>query len=172
MANQIRYNISVTPIETVQSADGATNYDIIAGEVAGTLGGSGTSVVTDYHSTLTNAKQGFGGNNAASGVKYYVDANDADDATSISAETAIKFLFIKNTGYTYSSASALGAASTLSIRVTASTTTIAVLDPGECLILKDDNGSINGTDIHCRTVNNNGSTGTLDSVAVEFLAVK
>lgn len=172
MANQIRYNISVTPIETVQSADGATNYDIIAGEVAGTLGGSGISVVTDYHSTLTNAKQGYGGNNAASGVKYYMDANDANDDADISAETAIKFLFIKNTGYTYSSASALGSASTLSVRVLAGATVISVLDPGESIVLKDDNGGISGAAIHCRTVNNNGSTGTLDSVAVEFLAVK
>ena len=172
MANQIRYNISVTPIETVQSSDGATNHDIIAGEVAGTLGGSGTAVVTDYHSTLTNAKQGFGGNNAASGVKYYMQAVHDDDAESTSGETAIKFLFIKNTGFTYSSSSALGAASTLSVRVKAGTTTIAVLDPGECIALKDDNGGINGTDIHCRTVNNDGSTGTLDAVAVEFLAVK
>ena len=170
MANQIRYNISVTPIETITSEDSTTTNDIIAGEVSGTLGSSGICVATNYQNT--NAKQGIGGSDAAPGVKYYLDANDANDTTSTSAETAIKFLYIKNTGYTFSSTSALGAASTLSVRVLAGSTVISVLDPGESIVLKDDNGGINGTDIHCRTVNNNGSTGTLDSVAVEYLAFK
>ena len=170
MANQIRYNVSVTPIETITSEDTTTTNDIIAGEVAGTLGSSGISVVTNYQNT--NAKQGFGGSDAAPGVRYYMDADDQNDTTSTSAETAIKFLYIKNTGYTFSSTSVLGAVSTLSVKVIAGSTTISILDPGESIVLKDDNGGINGTDIHCRTVNTNGSTGTLASVAVEFLAVK
>ena len=102
----------------------------------------------------------------------YVDADDANDTTSISTETAIKFLFIKNTGYTFSSTSVLGAANTLSVKVMAGTQTISILDTNECIVLKDDNGGLNGTDIHVRTVNTNGSTGTLDSLAVEFLAIK
>ena len=170
MANQIRYNISVTPIETITSEDTSTTNDIIAGEVSGSLGSSGICVTANYQNT--NAKQGIGGSDADPGVKYYLDANDANDTTSTSAETAIKFLYIKNTGYTFSSTSALGAASTLSVRVLAGSTVISVLDPGESIVLKDDNGGINGTDIHCRTVSNANGNITDDSVAVEFLATK
>ena len=170
MADHVKYNISVTPIETLTSGDGATTTDIIAGEVAGTVGGSGVSLATNYQQT--NIKQGYGGSDAAPGVKYYVDADDANDTTSISTETAIKFLFIKNTGYTFSSTSVLGAANTLSVKVMAGTQTISILDTNECIVLKDDNGGLNGTDIHVRTVNTNGSTGTLDSLAVEFLEIK
>ena len=54
----------------------------------------------------------------------------------------------------------------------ATSQTISVLDPGEAIILKDDNAGINAGDIHCRTVdldgNDNASAGHL---AVEYLVV-
>jgi hypothetical protein len=51
-------------------------------------------------------------------------------------------------------------------------TMISVLDPGEAIVLKDDNAGINGTDLHVRTVDTDGSdNSSAGHLAYEYLVV-
>ena len=168
MADRIEFTISATPIETVTSEDGASTHDVMAGEVRQTVGGSGSCLVTDYQGT--DAQQGFGGA-AGAGVKTYREADDANNTTNISADANARFVFIKNTGYTYSTATALGAALDASVKVMVGTAMISVLAAGEAIILKDVNGGFDCDDIHVRTVTNAGANGSPGHMAVEFLVV-
>ena len=170
MAGTITFAVSCTPSEVVQSEDGVTNIDIISGEVASSLGGSGSAVVTSYLGS--NAYQGIGGSDAAPGVRLYREADDNNNTTDISAEATASFVFIKNTGKLYSTPSVLGAALTASVKVMIGTTMISVLDAGEAIVLKDDNLGIACTGIHVRTVTTAGADdNTLGHLAVEFLVV-
>ena len=52
------------------------------------------------------------------------------------------------------------------------TTLISVLDPGEAIVLKDDNAGIDCGGIHVRTVNLNGAdNSSAGHLAVEYLVV-
>jgi hypothetical protein len=168
MADRIEFSVSATPIETVTSEDGTSTHDVIAGEIRTTVGATGSCAVTDYQGT--DAHQGFGGS-AGPGVKTYREADDGNDTTDISADNNSRFVFIKNTGFLYSSATALGAALNASVKVMSGTTCISVLATGEAIILKDVNGGIDCGGIHVRTVLNNGSNGTPGHMAVEFLII-
>ena len=82
-------------------------------------------------------------------------------------------MFIKNTGYTFSSATALGdsLSKALKVMVPGGTTIISVLDPGEAIVLKDDNAGLDGR-FHVRTVDLDGSDNTgAGHLAVEYLVV-
>jgi hypothetical protein len=160
MANRIKYAVSMTPIETLTDAQSIT-HDVIAGEVGKSLGGDGTALVTD-----------FAGSAAANGylnqTVNYISAVDDADTMDISSEAGASLVFIKNTGCLFSSATVLGAASALSLKVMYLTNTIAILDAGEAIILKDDNSGIVCTNIHIRTVTAAGANQTPDELAVEF----
>jgi len=57
------------------------------------------------------------------------------------------------------------------VMVPSGTTIISVLDPGEAIVLKDDNGGIDGR-FHLRTVDLDGSDNTTAGhLAVEYLVV-
>jgi len=168
MADRIEFTVSATPIETVTSEDGASTHDIIAGEIRQTVGGGGSCAVTDYQGT--DAQQGFGGS-AGAGVKTYREAIDTTDATDISADANARFVFIKNTGYEYSTPTALGATLDASVKVMSGTTLISVLAAGEAIVLKDVNGGLVCTAIHVRTVTNAGANWTSGHMAVEFLVI-
>ena len=164
MADKVTYSISVTPQEELAEENGGSTF-IVASEVGKGLGGSGVAVVTNY--THTAASQGY--KDAA--VNYH-ECTDGNDTTAPSTETSASFIFYKNTGYTFSSATALGVKLDKAVKVMCNTTVISVLDPGECLILKDDNRGINASDIHCRTVDlDGGNNATAGHLAVEYLVV-
>ena len=163
MADEVRYRISVEPVEELTDEQSNT-HQVISGEVARTLGGAGEAVVTDYSAVGT--VQGF-----ANGIISYLECVDDSDAGDISSETTASFVFIKNTGYTYSSATALGVALSASVKVMVGTTLICLLDAGECMVLKDDNKTIDCTGIHVRTVQTSGTTGDIGHLAVEYLVV-
>ena len=164
MSDKVRYAVSVNPLEEITDEQSNT-YTVISGEVGRNLGGSGEAVVTGY-------------SGAAAAQRYkdatvnYLECIDSDDATDISSETTASFVFIKNTGFTFSSATVLGAALTKSVKVMSGTTLLTLLDAGEVYVAKDDNAAINCTAIHVRTVDvdgsNNASAGHL---AVERLVV-
>ena len=166
MSDQIRYSISVTPVETL-TTENSTTEDVIASEVNKSLGGSGTAAVTSYGRDAD--VQGY-----KDAAVNYREAIDSADTTDISSESAATFLYIKNTGFAYSSATVLGAALSKAVKVMSGTTLLSVLDPGEPFgPLKDDNGGIDCTGIHVRTVDLDGSeNASAGHLAVEFLAVK
>ena len=104
MADRIKFAVRCTPIETITD-ENAAEHDIIASEVNRSLGGGGDSVsLANY--TGTAANQGY--LNAA--VNYKIATHSAG-GTALSA-TEGDFVFIKNTGYKFSSATVLGASTT------------------------------------------------------------
>ena len=178
MADKVRYTMHVTPIEEVTKAitytgeeqtdvlvDSSTTVEVIATEVNTTVGGSGEAVVADYAGSA--ADQGY-----KDKVVNYLSAIDSADTTDISSEATATFVFIKNTGYTFESATVLGPALSKALKVMVGTTVISVLDPGECIVLKDDNAGIVCTGIHVRTVDlDGGDNGSAGHLAVEYLVL-
>jgi len=164
MAEYIYYNINVKPTET-PSIDYGVAKKILASEVGKTLGGS-CAAVADCNGAVANV------NGYADATVNYRNASDGDDTTDISSETTASFVFIKNTGYEYSTATALGDALSKSLKVMVGTTLISLLDAGECIVLKDDNAGIDCSNIHVRTVDTNGNDNTsAGHLAVEFLVM-
>lgn len=162
MADSVKYQISVQPLEELTEENGGTR-NIIASEVGKTLGGSGAAAVTDYSGTA--AAQGY--KDAAVSYGEAIDDADTDD---LSSETTASFVFVRNTGYTYSSATALGASLAKALKIMVGTTLIAVLDPGEPWTTKDDNAGIDCTGIHVRTVDLDGSdNASAGHLAYEYL---
>ena len=180
MADKITYSLSVTPIETVTQAvtysniEDAANHatvtnnshDVLATEVATSLGGAGEAVCNGYNGTAAN--QGY-----LNQTVNYIEANDSADTNDLSAETTASFIFIKNTGKTFSSATVLGDTlnKALKIMYPGGTSLISVLDPGEAIVLKDDNLGLNAQ-FHIGTVDLDGGDNTsAGHLAVEYLVV-
>lgn len=164
----VKYAVSVTPIEQLDTENNTTK-DIVASEVNTSLGGDGTSNVTNYGGTAS--AQGF-----LNTAPYYVEAIDSADTTALTTETTCSFIHIKNTGYTYSSSSALGAALDASLKVMAGDSDkecIAVLEPGASICLPCNTGAnVDGSAIYVRSVNHDGTANTsIGHLAVEFLGV-
>jgi hypothetical protein len=118
MASRVDYAVSATPIYSYTPAGEGAAVDVIATDVGKSIGGSGNSTVT-WGST-----GGFTGGSPA----Y---ASTADTITCTSA----KFIYLKHTGYVYSSPSALGAVTTANLTVKAGGVTIAVLEAGGSIVL-------------------------------------
>ena len=132
MASRVQYAVSATPIVTVAAGENQA-VDTISADVGKTLGGSGSSTVT-WGSTV-----GYG-----SGSPVYVTTATnyavGQTATSLGTFTSAKFIFVKHSGYLFSSSSALGAATTAKLKVCmvatiAAATTVAILNAGEAIIL-------------------------------------
>lgn len=160
MADKVRTTMTVYPYETPAIEHG-TASDVIASEINTAWSITTDAAVTDYSGTA--AAQGY-----KDQTVNYLECVDSVDTTDISAETTASFVMIKNTGSTFSSATALGATLAKSVKVMVGTTLIALLDSGEGIILKDDNATIDCTGIHVRTVDTDGS----DNAAAGHLAVE
>jgi hypothetical protein len=134
MASRVEYAVSCTPIVTVAAATESPTYDALCVDVAKQLGSSGSVAVT-WGTTV-----GY-----AAGSPAYVTSGTAaytagQTAVSLGTFTSTKFVYIKHSGYLYSSSSVLGAATTLKLKICmaatiADATTIAVLNPGDSIIL-------------------------------------
>ena len=167
MADRISYSVSVTPIETIAGEETSITNDIIASEIGKSFSGNGTATVTDYSGTAAN--QGY--KDRTVNYKEADDASDAEDL--VDSESTATFIYIKNTGYAFNSATVLGAALNKSLKIMApgGTTLISILDPGEAIVLKDDNAGLDGR-FHVRTVDLDGSNNTgAGHLAVEYLVV-
>jgi len=161
---KMRYAISVVPTETLEDQNGG-DHTVLSGEVGKSLGGNGEALVTNY--TADKDVQGF-----LDATANYREAIDSADTTAISSESTASFVFIKNTGCEYSTASSLGDALTASIKVMYNTALISLLDAGECIVLKDDNAGIDCTKITVRTMTTTGEENSeIGHLAVEFLVV-
>jgi hypothetical protein len=104
MAGKIRFAVSATPIETLTDENSGT-HDVIAGEVLKQLGGSGESLaLTAYNGAAAN--QGY-----LNATVNYKSADYTAGGAKLT-NTIPDFIFIKNTGHIFSSATVLGAVST------------------------------------------------------------
>ena len=153
MADSVQFSVSCTPVEELATENSGTS-NILASEVNTSLGGSGTATVASYAGTAAN--QGY-----LNATVNYFEGLDSSDSTDLSSETSATFIFIKNTGFTFSSATVLGASLSKALKIMApgGTTIISVLDPGEAIVLKDDNAGLDGR-FHVRTVDLDGSDNT------------
>ena len=166
MSDNIRFAISVEPREELTGEETTITQEVLATEIGRTVGGSGSVDVTDY--SLAAAVQGY-----KDRIPNYLEAPDDADTTDISSEATAKFVYIKNTGKAFSSATVLGAELDASLKIMSVTTLIAILAPGEAWFTKDANGGIACTGIHVRTVTNAGADDTdLGTLAVERLVCK
>ena len=117
MASRVEFGVSATPVYSHAAGEGVAS-DVIAADVNKSLGGAGSVTCT------WGITGGYG-----SGAPVYASAVDTVTCTSA------KFVFVKHTGYAYSSSSVLGAAVTTQLTVKAGLVTIAVLQAGEAIVL-------------------------------------
>ena len=129
MASRIDFAVSCMPVCAVAAGENIAT-ETIAADVLKSLGSAGSVTVT-WGTTI-----GY----AAGAAAYVSTGATIGTGTTVGTLTSIKFITIKNTGYLYSSSSVLGAATTYKVTVcmnatVAPGTTIAVLGPGESIVL-------------------------------------
>jgi len=191
--DKIQFAVSMTPCEMVgASGEGGAQNFISASEAYGSGGGSGEVTGLDIISG------GGAGDGYDDGAVYYQSAaaSAEDDATNtvanfdlgeMDATTGIEFLYIKHTGFEYSSATALGDANTADILSVLAAfaadqyVTISRLKAGEAIVLPirskatvaDHSLVVDGTKILVASTDGTNYDGTIgaNTIAVEFLAV-
>ena len=164
MANRVDYAVSVTPIRTIDADnDEYLAHDVIEGDIRKTLGGSDSILTGASTITVSGFSEGAVayGNCPASG-KLAIAGTD---------NTAQDMLFIKHTGFQFSSSSALGSASTASNLLEVFVehaedqfTKICSIAPGGAIVLPSIPALGNNQSFHV------GSSGS-ETIAVEFAAI-
>ena len=194
MANdKVQFSVSMTPLEMVgTSSQGSAQNFIASSEAYGSGGGSGEVTGLDI---ITGAGAGDGYDD---GTKFYQTAAAIaeDNATNtvadndlgvMDATTGIEFLYIKHTGFEFSSATVLGDANTTDILSVLAAfaadqyVTIARLKAGEAIVLPirskatvaDHSLVVDGTKILVASTDGTNYDGTIgdNSIAVEFVAI-
>jgi len=193
-SDKVQFAVSMTPLEMVgASSEGSTQTFIVASEAYGSGGGSGEVTGLDI---ISGAGAGDGYDDS---TKYYqsVTAIAEDNATNtvtdndlgvMDATTGIEFLYIKHTGFEYSSATALSSTantadilSVLAAFAADQYVTIARLKAGEAIVLPirskatvtDHSLVVDGTKILVASTdgtNYDGTTGA-STIAMEFVAI-
>ena len=192
-SDKVQFAVSMTPLEMVgASSEGSTQNFIAASEAYGSGGGSGEVTGLDI---ISGAGDGDGYDD---GTKYYqsVAASAEDDATNtvtnfdlgvMDSTTGIEFLYIKHTGFEYSSATALGDANTTDILSVLAAfaadqyVTIARLKAGEAIVLPIRSKAtvanhslvVDGTKILVASTDGSNYDGTIgaNTIAMEFVAI-
>ena len=170
MADSVQFSVSCTPVEEISDENSGT-HSILSGEVKTSLGGNGVAAVADYSATA--AVQGY--KDAAVNYKEAPDGSSGEVA--ISTESTASFIFIKNTGFVFSSATALGAVEEsrlLKVTTNSGAIILSCLDAGEAIILKglQATGTMDASGIEVETVNSDGSEASGGvHLAVEYLVV-
>ena len=174
-SGKIRFSVSATPIETVTSGSTeATTFDVPSVECFGSVGGNGEVAGVAYVDA-GGANDGYAG-----GSPVYISAAIAVDAsgTALTSLAACKFLYLKHTGFEFSTSSALSSTTNtvdaLTILVTGGTdhTVIARLLAGESIVLPmRGTTNISVYEISSSDGGNLDSTTGLNTIAVEMIAV-
>lgn len=125
--HEVRWSVSATPVAKESGDDGGTMaHDTIHENIRKTLGGSGTST------TAGAISQGGTFTNGVSSTPYL----QADNSTTAAiGDGTATFIYVKHTGYLWSSASVLGAATTDTLKIYADSEHIATLNAGEAWII-------------------------------------
>ena len=161
--SKVNYTISMTPLTTVSaSADSYLAHDIINMDIGKRLtANADVTVDTAAHTTV-----GY-----AAGVVAYVSAATGSKTQLGADNTAYDFVYIKNTGFLYSSATVLGDATALYLDVfiekTAGSAYIEIcsLPPGAAVTLPNFPAQGSSLGIHVQP-----ATGS-DHIAVEYALI-
>ena len=192
-SDKVQFAVSMTPLEMVgSSSEGSTQNFIVASEAYGSGGGSGEVTGLDIIS-------GAGaGNGYDDGTRYYQSAaaiaedNASDAAAShdlgaMDATTGIEFLYIKHTGFQYSSPTAFLVANTADVLSVLAYfgsdqyVCIARLKAGEAIVLPIRSKAtvanhslvVDGTKILAVSTDGTNYDGTIgeNTIAYEFVAI-
>ena len=192
-SDKVQFAVSMTPLEMVgSSSEGSTQNFIVASEAYGSGGGSGEVTELDIIS-------GAGaGNGYDDGTRYYQSAaaiaedNASDAAAShdlgaMDATTGIEFLYIKHTGFQYSSPTAFLVANTADVLSVLAYfgadqyVCIARLKAGEAIVLPIRSKAtvanhslvVDGTKILAVSTDGTNYDGTIgaNTIAYEFVAI-
>jgi len=192
-SDKVQFAVSMTPLEMVgSSSEGSTQTFIVSSEAYGSGGGSGEVTGLDI---ISGAGAGDGYDD---GTRYYQSAaaiaeDDASDAAgshdlgAMDATTGIEFLYIKHTGFEYSSATAFGVANTADILSVLAYFAadqyicIARLKAGEAIVLPirskatvvNNSLVVDGTKILAVSTDGTNYDGTIgeNTIAYEFVAI-
>ncbi len=192
-SDKVQFAVSMTPLEMVgSSSEGSTQNFIVSSEAYGSGGGSGEVTGLDI---ISGAGAGDGYDD---GTRYYQSAaaiaedNASDAAAShdlgaMDATTGIEFLYIKHTGFEYSSETALGVANTADILSVLAYFAadqyicIARLKAGEAIVLPIRSKAtvanhslvVDGTKILAVSTDGTNYDGTIgeNTIAYEFVAI-
>jgi len=174
-SGKMRFSVSATPVETVASeSTEATTFDVPSVECFGTVGGSGEVAGVAYVDA-GDANDGYVG-----GSPVYIVANPAADpgGNNLTSLPNCKFLYLKHTGFEFSSSSTLSTTTNtvdaLTILVTGGTDNIVIarLLAGEAIVLPM-RGATNPSVIEVSSSDGGNLDDTigLNTIAVELLAV-
>ena len=192
-SDKVQFAVSMTPLEMVgSSSEGSTQNFIVSSEAYGSGGGSGEVTGLDIIS-------GAGaGNGYDDGTRYYQSAaaiaedNASDAAAShdlgaMDATTGIEFLYIKHTGFQYSSPTAFLVANTADVLSVLAYfgadqyICIARLKAGEAIVLPIRSKAtvanhslvVDGTKILAVSTDGTNYDGTIgeNTIAYEFVAI-
>ena len=192
-SDKVQFAVSMTPLEMVgSSSEGSTQNFIVSSEAYGSGGGSGEVTGLDI---ISGAGAGDGYDD---GTRYYQsaaaiaednasDAAGSHDLGAMDATTGIEFLYIKHTGFEYSSATALGVANTADILSVLAYfaadqyVCIARLKAGEAIVLPIRSKAtvanhslvVDGTKILAVSTDGTNYDGTIgaSTIAMEFVAI-
>ena len=174
-SGKMRFAVSATPVETVTSGSTeATTFDVPSVECFGSVGGSGEVAGVAY------VDAGGPNDGYVGGSPVYFSAPTQADASgqALTSLGSCKFLYLKHTGFEFSSTSALSTTTNtvdaLTILITGGTdhTVIARLLAGESIVLPM-RGATNISQIEVSSSdggNLDASVG-LNTIAVEMIAV-
>ena len=192
-SDKVQFAVSMTPLEMVgSSSEGSTQNFIVASEAYGSGGGSGEVTGLDI---ISGAGAGDGYDD---GTKYYQsaaaiaednasDAAGSHDLGAMDATTGIEFLYIKHTGFEYSSATAFLVANTADVLSVLAYfgadqyICIARLKAGEAIVLPIRSKAtvanhslvVDGTKILAVSTDGTNYDGTIgeNTIAYEFVAI-
>ena len=127
VTHEVRWSVSATPVAKEGGADGgALAYETLHENIRKSVGGSGVATITG---TVDK------GGTYADGVNTdtpYLSATSGGVAIGQGTST---FIWIRHTGYEYSTATVLGDATTDTINVLIGAEVVAALRPGEAWII-------------------------------------
>lgn len=174
MASSVQFGVSITPVEEITDENSGT-HNVMSSEVGKSLGGSGEATVASYQPLDDDvANQGY--LDAAANYKEAPDG--AGNEETITDETTASLVFIKNTGYAFSTSTALGSKDSdgrlVKVTTNSGAIILAALAADEAIVLKalQSTATIDASGIKIETVDSDGTeNATGDSLAVEYLVV-
>lgn len=158
MSDKIRVKTSFQPIEEYSDPEDSVKTYKTSGVTKKILGGG-----QEYDLTGTiHTSLGF-----ASGVASYISTNGTTGNVLNANTDERRAIWVKNTGYEYSSGTVLGDPTTKNVLVVIGSKVVAELGPGDAFPLVNAGGNANDLKTSEITVKGNDST----NVAVSYLAV-
>ena len=162
---KIVYNVSMTPFTTLDAvADQSAAVDVINIDIGKGLSGGADVACTAQHATVGSYTS------AGDGARTYLNAPATGARLELFGEnTVYDFVFIKHTGFIYSSGTVLGAVSTQNLVLEQETSSgnydiICAIPPGGAVVLP--NVPAMGSDCHFQVASSGAATIAVEAVAI------